>query len=423
MRTILLLFLISIPHSFLGQLSTISSISFETLTRTKPDFLLSRLDFQTGDSVSLEEVEKNTQYLRNLNLFLSVDFKVDSLSNSKIGLIFILEEASYVYPIFSIGGFDEKLNLLLGVGDINFLGKAQHIGFIYNYYDRHSFTFYQNAPMHKNRRTGHEFVLGKRSTLEPLYFGSASSRFNFDNYHVSIGGYLWVNRFLNFGLGTMVMYENYENREVAIITPGKTFAVGDQFNFWKLQVRANATFNAINYFFERRNGIKNTLYAENIATANNPNASFFKVTNELNFYKFIGKSGNLNLRNRIGIATNNNSPFSPFVIDGFVNVRGSGDRIARGTGEMILNLEYTHTVWRNKLCFVMVNSFFDMGFLRPPGEGFNKSFETSNSHAYYGAGLKIQSRKFYNTLLRLDFGLNTQNYKQNGFTFGFGHFF
>jgi len=401
---------------------TISSIEFSGLRRTKESFLFSRIDLSIGDVFNEEDVKQNAQYLRNLNLFHAVEHSIDS-SLTGIKITFIIEEARYVYPIISLGGFSGKFNMQLGVGDLNFRGKAQQIGFIYQYYDRHSFTFYQNALLHQNRKTGHEFSLSKRSTLEPLYFGNMSSVFNFDNYNISVGGFYWFNRFIRAGIGGMYMYEQYENRGSQIITPGKTFNVGDNFYFQKIQARAQASYTNINYFFERRNGFENTLFSEYIATLGSKQPAFIKVTNEFKYYQFIGKSGNLNLRSRIGLSTNNDSPFSPFVIDGFLNVRGSGDRVARGTGEFIMNLEYMHTVWRNKIFFLMVNTFADVGYLRPPGQNIATTFDDTNAHYFYGLGLRIQSRKFYNTTLRFDYGFSAKDTTRNGLTFGFGQFF
>lgn len=407
----------------LGSTQTISEIKFENVKRSNPQFLESRLDLIVGNVCDEEAVIRNVQYLTNLNLFLAVDYRIDSTENNTVNVCFIITEAVYIYPILLIGGFDNKLNLSVGVGDINFRGKAQSIGFIYQYYDRHSFSFYQAAAVHKNGKTGHDFSLGKKSTVEPLYFDTIKGIFNFDNYHVSIGGHYWFNRYLKLGVGGMLMYENYQNKGVEFETPDHVFDLEEKFNFLKYQLRTAFEYSNVNYSFERRQGIKNTVFVETIQTDGVPMASFLKVTNEFNAYKHLGKSGMVSFRNRLGIATNNDSPFSPFVIDGFVNIRGSGDRVARGTGEIIFNAEYLHTVWRNKWFYLMMNAFTDVGYLRPPGGSIASSFENQNAYYFSGIGLRIHSRKLYNTVIRLDYGFDLENLSNNGLTFGFGHFF
>lgn len=401
----------------------IKSIHFEDLKRTKSDFLARCIDLNSGDVFDEEEIKKNAQHLRNLNLFLTVEYRIVDIDSVSKAVYYTIEEANYTYPIFSFGGFDEKLNLTLGAGDNNFSGKAQSIGFLYQFYDRHSFKFYHNSMFLGKTKFGHELAIGKQSTLEPLYFGNTTSLFNFDNYHLSVGTYYWLSRNLKVGVGGMLMYENYKNRGIDLSMNGMEINFNDQFNFFKFQVRSVIHYNKLNYLYERRFGIQNTLFAETIQTEGYPLASFFKASNDFKYHQLIGKSGNLNFRNRIGLATNNDSPFSPFVIDGFINVRGSGDRVARGTGELIFNIEYVHTILRHKWFYCMLNAFSDIGYLRAPGKGIMEMFEQQNAYYFSGVGVRFHSRKLYNSLIRIDYGFNLQNTTQNGLIFGFGHFF
>ncbi|MFT6924235.1 MAG: outer membrane protein insertion porin family [Crocinitomicaceae bacterium] len=402
---------------------TIRGVVYENLTRTKADYLDQQLDINAGDTISVENISRNEQYLKDLNLFFNVEHRIDWHEDSSATLCFIIDEAHYVYPVVSDITTNNKFNFSIGVTDINFLGRAQTIGVLYQYYDRHSIKFFQTAPRHKNNRTGHELFLGKYSTIEPLYFNDESVRFDFDNYHISSALYYWLNRYWKTSLGGMIMYERYKNNDRAIMFQNESFEVGDQFDFMKYQVRNTFTYSRINTHFERRDGLSNHIHSEVIATPEMEEASFVKITNDLRYFKSINKRGNLALRNQIGIATNRNSPFAPFVVDGFVNVRGSGDRVARGTGLVTFNAEYLHTVLKHKWAFCQLGAFTDIAYLRPGGAALATTFKSENSYYYSGLSFRLQTRILYRAVIRFDYGFNLQDLSQGGFTVGFNHFF
>ena len=101
------------------------------------------------------------------------------------------------------------------------------------------------------------------------------------------------------------------------------------------------------------------------------------------FHKF-GKKGNLAIRGRFGISTNNDTPFAPFVIDSRVNLRGSGNRIERGTAQLILNAEYRHSLYNKNQIAIQVVGFSDLGNWRPPGAPFNQLLKMEELRHFLG---------------------------------------
>jgi outer membrane protein insertion porin family len=409
----------------------VRQISFENLTETNVNFLKNHIDTKENTILDEKQIKNDVQLIKNLNLFLAVDYKTIQNSDSSVNVIFIIKESKYLYPIFTLGGFGKKINFSLGFGHINFRGRAQSLGFFYQFYDRHSFNIYHNVPFHKNTKTGHDFSLGIKGTIEPLYFSNEARQFKYDNYHISLGAHRWLNRFIKFGFGGMSMYELYQNNQPTksineIATDGTSaspYETSKRFSLFKIQARSFLSYTRVNYMFERRSGLSATLFAENIQTFRVKDASFFKLTNDLSLFRIVGKNGNIAFRNKIGISTNNDSPFSPFVIDGYVNIRGSGDRVARGTGELIFNLEYQYTVWRHKYFVLQTNTYADVGYIRSAGAKIKTAFQSNNSYYFSGIGVRLQSRFLYNTTLRIDYGANLKNASNRSFTFGLGHFF
>jgi hypothetical protein len=62
------------------------------------------------------------------------------------------------------------------------------------------------------------------------------------------------------------------------------------------------------------------------------------------YFKRVGAKGNWANRLRLGLASNDNTPFAPFALDNNVNLRGVGILVDRGTGSFVLNTEYRHTI-------------------------------------------------------------------------------
>lgn len=419
MRKRIYIFFILILLSVNSFGAVVTSISFTGLTKTKQEFLEGIIRCKKGKEFLPEMLIEDEKLLRSLNLFFNVE-STYTWNEEDFGweLFFTVEEAKYLYPIFSVSGFKSQFKLQAGFNQINFRGRAESVGLLYQYYDRHSISAFYNAPRHKNSKTGHELSFSKYSTIEPLYFQDTTADFNFDNYNVSLGGHFWIFPKLRAGLGGMYMYEKYKQLDSSVFDLGQT-----EFFFHKYQIRSFVEYADLDINYERKSGIKNYTYLETIQTIGFPGISFVKFTNDISWYKEIGERGNLAIHNRFGISTNNNSPFSPFVLDGFINVRGIGNRVSRGTAELINNIEYRHTVWKHKWLFLQLAAFTDFGTLRQPGEDLRSMFTYNEMELFVGGGLRIHSRVLYNVAFRVDYSVNPIDPSKHGITFGVGQFF
>lgn len=397
---------------------TVHSIKFDQIERTNEEYLLKFIDTRVGNELDSATVLRDVQNLRNLNLFFEVNFLCEHNADSTCDIVFKIKEANYIYPILSISGFSGQFKLQAGFNQINFLGRAQSFGALYQYYDRHSVSIFHNAPRHGNGKTGHELAAAKYSTVEPLYFMDTTAVFNFDNYSLSAGGFYWLNKYLRIGIGGMYMYELYRQQDFAEV--GLPM---QDFQFHKYQVRSLINYNKINYHFQYRDGASTTLYGETIQTQDYPDASFFKVTFDFTYLKRIRKHGNFGVHTQLGFATNNFSPFAPFVLDGFANIRGIGNRVARGTAIAVVNAEYQHTILNKRLFYLMGTALADLGTLRPAGGKTEEIWQSQNMNLFTGLGIRLQSRYLYNVVFRVDYSVNPFNAKQKGFTYGVGHFF
>jgi len=401
----------------------ITSISFSGLTITKEDYLRDIIASKEADVFVEQTFQEDVFLLRNLNLFFEVEGTATTTDSSSYELLFNIREATYLYPILSTSGFDDQLKVQLGANHINFLGRAQSIGVLYQYYDRHSISIFHTAKRHSNQKTGHEFAAAKYSTVEPLYFSTnistdTVSSFNFDNYSISVGGHYWLGRYTNVGVGAAYMYEDYFQRDNAFDLFGTK-----RFNFHKHQLRTRLETNRVEYLFERLSGWKVRVYGEWIKTYADFAPSFLKLMLTGSYYQLVGDRGNLAGSVRLGTSSNQESPFAPFVLDGFINVRGIGNRVERGTAELIVNGEYRHSFWVHKYVTLQAAGFFDYGALREAGQSFDTLFDDTNPNFFIGTGLRFSLNVLYKTCIRVDYSINPFDSSQGGFTFGFGHFF
>jgi len=148
------------------------------------------------------------------------------------------------------------------------------------------------------------------------------------------------------------------------------------------------------------------------------------LINDTKYFKRVGKKGNFATRLRLGLSTNSESPFSPFVLDNNINIRGVGNRVDRGTAAVILNTEYRQTVFDKGKFASQLVGFTDAGSWRNPGGTLNDITSSENIQHFAGLGTRLIYKKAFNTSLRIDYSWNLKGpSQQEGFVIGFGQYF
>ena len=105
---------------------------------------------------------------------------------------------------------------------------------------------------------------------------------------------------------------------------------------------------------------------------------------------------------QLGISTNKDSPFVPFILDNYINVRGSGNRVSRGTAEKTINSEYRHTLLERYWGAVQGVVFMDMSAWRPAAGSFSEMFKDKNNVTFAELGVRFYFKKFNNFIFRFD---------------------
>jgi outer membrane protein insertion porin family len=404
-----------LPHS-----TIISEIRIEGAKRSKVDHLRRFLQSQEGDTYSSEQAEADAQRLQNLYSIASVSFRTERKPNRGLLLIFEIQEAWTLFPLLSIGGVEGNTWFEIGATEINFLGRGMTLAAAYRNIDtRNNYQLFFRQPYLGGSRWGISAGIHRYASTEPLFFEEGAVFYDYTNLSMEAG----VSYEFSFGhtleLGGIYFVEDYSRTtEQELENPPGPEALRIPKVLGKLTHR----FDRINYHAFHQEGILNVTLLETVY--NTTYGDWFHLfLNDFHYFRRYGKRGNLALRFRTGLSTNVNSPFSPFVLDSRINIRGAGNRIDRGTGTLVLNLEYRHTFWEGSLFALQGVVFSDAGAWRTAGGTLDDFVNPDYIRHFVGPGFRFIYKKAFNAMLRLDYGFDLHQKGEKGFVLGYGQYF
>ena len=394
----------------------IVSIHYEGLKKTKPTYIDQFQLLKEGDRLDSAKVQQTRQQLVNLEMFSDVQYRIEE-SQSGVALIYSFQELYTLLPIFSFGGISENFWIQVGASEANLGGRGNKLTTYYQYYDRSSFATHLTFDRIKQSNWGLNFNLIKWSTLEPLFFADQTVEYEYDNYTLGAD----VIRHFSFTdrveLGGAFFTEDYRK-----FTNGNFEGAPEKVSKRKLLGKATLVWNRVNYFFFYQDGWHNQLNIQTVQSLDDDPA-FYIVFNDFKYFWRSGQKGNFATRLRLGLSTNEVSPFAPFVLDSYLNIRGVGNRVDRGTGAIILNAEYRHSFMDKEKLAIQGVLFTDSGSWRNPGGDFSDFSQSENLVLFAGGGFRFIHKKIYNAILRVDYGFNLQEPSINGFVLGIGQYF
>lgn len=399
-------------------LAHVSEVKFSGLKRTKKSFLMQMIKTTVGEPYSAEKVKEDVQVLRNLGLFSRVASTVQDLPEGK-RVTFEVKEWFARLPIFNFGGIKKNFWFDLGVKDFNWLGRGYHLGGFYRYYDRHSLATFLRMPHLGNSRWGMSVNASIYSTTEPAYFGYRTTFYDVDRWELILGIMYHISNsfYLHFTGGYLGETYKKNVKKSGEGAPGPGYR-----KFDKWLTRLQIILEKVDYMDIFLKGVSNDLTLEQVTTVGEPQR-FWKVLNIFKAYMLLGDRGNVAFRARKGIASNEDSPFVPFVLDSYLTVRGVGNRVARGTAELTFNVEYRHFLLEQKWAAIQGVAFLDWSAWRPAGGTFKEFFESDNLVTFGGLGVRLYLRKIRNLVLRIDLGVSLNDSTRKGVVVGIGHYF
>ena len=398
---------------------SIQNIEFEGLKKNKRSFLNRIIESEAGMAFDSLDIKKDLKYLSQLSGIAAVDFRLDTTENG-LDLIFSIVEAKTFFPIINFGGIRDNFWFQLGFTEANLRGRGHQLTAFYQNIDRrHNGNLYYRIPFIGGSPWGASLNLRGFASVEPIYFDESPVFYDYNNNSAGASVFYQIksNHFVEFG--TTYFREDFakNERHEGEVTPGPS-----EISEPKLLFKAIHSTNEINHHYFYQDGFSNQINIESVYNLN-PNNWFHLVFSDTRYLKRIGKWGNLGFRLRLGISTNNNNPFAPFVLDSYVNIRGSGNRIDRGTAAVVLNAEYRQTFYEGNLFAGQIVVFSDSGTWRNPGGTLNDLTDRENFRHFVGGGIRLIYKKAYNAMLRVDYGVDIYNVNQQGWVIGVGQYF
>ncbi|MEO1255082.1 MAG: outer membrane protein assembly factor, partial [Bacteroidota bacterium] len=394
----------------------IIEIDFEGITKTKHSYLQQFLTISEGDILDSTELFLTKQRLANLEMLSDASFTVEEISgNYKV--VFQCQELFTLLPIFSFGGIEENFWIQVGASEVNLAGRGNKLTTYYQYYDRSSFAAHLTFDRIRRSNWGVNINFIKWSTLEPLFFSERTIEYAYDNYTFGVNAIRHLNFTDRIEFGGAFFTEDYAKN-----TPGSFEGIPEQVSTMKILGKTIFVWNHINYHFFYLDGWHNQLNIETVQSLDG-DPSFYIAFNDIKKYWRNGTKGNIATRLRLGLSTNEESPFAPFVLDSYLNIRGVGNRVDRGTGAIILNAEYRHTFFDRQNIAIQGVAFSDTGSWRNPGGNFTDFSNDDNFVLFAGGGGRFIHKKIFYAILRVDYGFNLQEPSINGFVLGIGQYF
>lgn len=421
-KHIFFLFFFCFLSSFYAQERIVADVTIKGAKKINIKFLKSLLETKKGNSLDSIILEKDILLLRRLPAVSHAYYQVFHSHNNLYNVFINLDENFTIIPEVNLWTTtNNQFSYKIGVYDYNFLGRNIAFGGFYqnNGFDSYAINF--RVPNLFSKKLGLAVNHQNWKSEEPLYFGNQTANYLYNNISFEVLGIYQVNLKNRIDVGLNFFSEKYQ-----YLTGAKDPSIPQNLDLDKALFKLVYSHNSLAYFYQYVSGFKSELYAQYVITENDFQNDFLIAWNDFFYYKRVADKGNWANRLRFGLASNDETPFAPFALDNNLNLRGVGILVDRGTGSVVLNSEYRHTVYDKDWLAIQTNVFSDIGSWRNPGGALDDFFKQENIRIYSGIGLRFISKKIYNATFRIDYGfsvLNTKNNSRGGLVFGIGQYF
>lgn len=402
-----------------GEGKVVEKINFKGLTKTKRSYLEAFINTSIEKSATKKSIEKDVQILKNISSLGHATYQVDTVKD-KLHITFEVQEVRTLLPIFNFGGVEGNIWFQAGFSDINWAGRGQILTAHYQNNDsRHAGQVYYRVPYFKNSSWGFSASLNRWASREPLFFPEGTVNYDYDNNGIALSVIKHFGLTKNLEVGGNYFVEKYSKSAQQFLEnpPGP-----EGLRQPKYLAKTEYSENHLDYHFFYLNGFIWRATLQNVYNTLDK-TWFHSFRFQGQKYFRIKEKGNLAFRLKAAISTNNDTPFAPFVVDSHVNIRGVGNRIDRGTAQLVLNAEYRQTLFQSNKWAAQAVAFSDMGTWRNPGGELEDLWDSDQFRHFIGGGFRLIYQRIYGAVLRIDYGAELYDKKQRGLVIGLGQYF
>ncbi|MFH6603498.1 outer membrane protein assembly factor [Maribacter algicola] len=418
-RTFLSYLLFLITCFCTAQQSIVDDLGFAGAERTRSDFLQRLVETKTGMVLDSVLLQKDMERLKRLPAVAHAYFEVFPAGDGKNRVVYHIEENFTLIPFANVyTSSNGEFAFRVGLQEFNFLGRNITLGAFYQYDVFNSFGAQIRAPYLFSNKLGLELNFKDLTTREPVFFDDATADYRYNNKGFELMGLYEMNFKNRFELGVSLFNEDYAYLDGAI-SPN----VPQELNVDKHLFKLIYQYDNVKYHYQYLDGFRSSLNLQYVGSQNENLPEFVIGFNDFIWFERIGQRGNWANRLRLGLASNMKTPFAPFTVDNNINIRGVGNTIDRGTGAIVLNSEYRHTLIDDNWFVLQGNVFVDAGSWRNPGGDFGDFGDDDNIRVYPGLGLRFIHKKIFNAIFRVDYGYGITKNASHGIVFGIGQYF
>ncbi|WP_299155898.1 outer membrane protein assembly factor [uncultured Tenacibaculum sp.] len=416
-----LFFLILMLYGFFSfsQEKIIVDVKVKGATKTKVSEIKKIIETKVNTKIDSVLLLNDMVRLKRLPAISHAYFQVFHSHENKYNVFINVEENFTIIPEFNLWTTtNKKTAYKIGLYEYNFLGRNIALGGFYQNNGFNSYGINFRAPTLFSSKWGIALNHQNWISEEPLYFEDKTANYKYQNTSYEVLGLYQIDFKNNLQFGVNYFKEKYD-----YLTGDTAPNIPLKLNVNKWLFKSIYTYDVLDYYYQYISGFKNQLYGQYVISENEYQDDFLIFWNDLFYYKRIGKKGNWANRLRVGLSSNIKSPFAPFALDNNVNLRGVGILVDRGTGSIVWNSEYRHTLYENNWLVLQGNIFNDFGTWRTPGGSLNDFLKSDNVRIYSGVGLRFINKKIFNAVFRIDYGYGLTKNASKGFVFGIGQYF
>ncbi len=397
----------------------VANLKIQGNKKLKSDFIKRIAFLKTGVALDSMSIEADIKRLKRMPSVAHAYYQVFYSHDNQYNVIYNIVENFTIIPSVNIYTTNaDEFAYRLGLYEFNLFGQNIAFGGFYQNDIYGSFAINFRAPNLFGRQFGLATNYQDLTTLEPVFFDDTTASYKYNNTSIEVLGLYAINFNHKIEFGLSYFTEDYQydsgatSPEVPLIL-----------NVHKLLYKAIYEYNDLDYDYQYVSGFRSMFNFQYVTSRSDMLPHFFIGWNDFYYFKKLGNKGNLGTRLRLGLSSNQDTPFAPFSVDNNVNVRGVGNTIDRGTGAMVLNMEYRHTLYEKGWFILQGNSFIDSGTWRNPGGDFGDFSDLDNIKVYTGLGLRFIHKKVFNAIFRIDYGVGLTKNGTRGLVFGIGQYF
>lgn len=396
----------------------VEALHFEELRRSKVSYLSRFVETRIGDSLDIGRLKRDVQRLKNLAAIADAKALVDTNARGGVDVRIELTENWTLYPVVNFGGIRGNFWYQLGVTDANWMGNGSQMTLWYLNNDRrHNFQLFYRIPYLRGSPWGLSATAYRLASVEPFRY--EGQRIDYDFQHWSLGASITRELAIDHSLEAGAFYFREKYQRLSNPAPAEAPLSLEQPK-WLFKFIHRIRKLDFHYFY-----LHGWSVVSRYETVHNLGfGDWFHLANaDLHYYHRTGRRGNAAARLRLGVSSHKPSPFAPFLLDSRVTIRGSGNRVDRGTAVIALNLEYRHSVFESQRFAAQCVVFTDAGTWRLPGGDWAQLLDRRNFRHFAGGGLRFIYKQAWDAILSIDYGIDLYDPRQHGPVLYVGQYF